>query len=163
MAAMYDYLIVGGETYYPTNIEGNSEFHIPIEPDKDMDCRLPLLDKKYEHITKYDKEGYVRTIIDGNTIVFLCFTPDDDGKLVLIAETDDEVSRDSFIEALEKVVLSDAPKAPTGEPVRKVHFLHRAIIITPIFIVVLIVTLVILSGIKPKKKEETEETIKINE
>ena len=92
--------------------------------------------------------------------MFLCFTPDDDGKLVLIAETDDEVSRDSFIEALEKVVLSDAPQAPTGEPVRKAHFLHRAIIITPIFIVVLIVTLVILSGIKPKKKEETEETNK---
>ncbi len=49
----YDYMIVGGETYYPTNIEGNSEFHIPIELDKDMEIQADTTAMSTPHLIDY--------------------------------------------------------------------------------------------------------------
>ncbi len=49
----YDYMIVGGETYYPVNSEGNSEFLIPIELDKDMEIQADTTAMSTPHLIDY--------------------------------------------------------------------------------------------------------------
>lgn len=62
----YDYMIVDGETYYPVNEDGNSEFIIPIELDKDMEVMADTTAMSTAHLIEYklkftilndDKEG----------------------------------------------------------------------------------------------------------
>ncbi|WP_408071321.1 ABC transporter substrate-binding protein [Butyrivibrio sp. JL13D10] len=49
----YDYMIVGGKTYYPVNSEGNSEFIIPIEFDKDMSVQADTTAMSQAHLIDY--------------------------------------------------------------------------------------------------------------
>ena len=49
----YDYMIVGGETYHPINTEGNSEFVIPVELDKDMEIQADTTAMSKPHLIDY--------------------------------------------------------------------------------------------------------------
>ncbi len=49
----YDYMIVGGETYYPVNKEGNSEFEIPVELDEDMQVQADTTAMSTPHLIDY--------------------------------------------------------------------------------------------------------------
>ncbi|WP_049945057.1 ABC transporter substrate-binding protein [Butyrivibrio sp. AC2005] len=49
----YDYMIVDGNTYYPVNTEGNSEFIIPIEIDKDMEIQADTTAMSQPHLIDY--------------------------------------------------------------------------------------------------------------
>ncbi len=49
----YDYMIVGGETYYPINTEGNSEFVIPVDLDKDMEIQADTTAMSTPHLIDY--------------------------------------------------------------------------------------------------------------
>ena len=49
----YDYMIVGGETYYPVNTEGNSEFIIPIELDKELPVQADTVAMSTPHLIDY--------------------------------------------------------------------------------------------------------------
>ena len=49
----YDYMIVDGETYYPVNEEGNSEFIIPVELDKDMAVQADTVAMSTPHLISY--------------------------------------------------------------------------------------------------------------
>ena len=49
----YDYMIVGGETYFPVNKEGNSEFLIPVELDTDMAVQADTTAMSTPHLIDY--------------------------------------------------------------------------------------------------------------
>ena len=49
----YDYMIVDGETYYPVNTEGNSEFEIPITLDKEMQVQADTTAMSKPHLIEY--------------------------------------------------------------------------------------------------------------
>ena len=49
----YDYMIVGGKTYYPVNTDGTSEFVIPIELDKDMSVQADTVAMSTPHLIDY--------------------------------------------------------------------------------------------------------------
>ncbi len=61
----YDYMIVGDETYYPVNSEGNSEFIIPIELDKDMAVQADTTAMSQPHLIDYQLRFTLITA-DGN-------------------------------------------------------------------------------------------------
>ena len=49
----YDYMIVDGTTYYPVNTEGNSEFLIPVEFDKDIAVQADTTAMSTPHLIDY--------------------------------------------------------------------------------------------------------------
>lgn len=49
----YDYMIVDGETYYPVNTDGNSEFEIPITLDKEMQVQADTTAMSKPHLIEY--------------------------------------------------------------------------------------------------------------
>ncbi len=49
----YDYMVVEGETYYPVNKEGNSQFLIPVEFDKDMAVQADTTAMSTPHLIDY--------------------------------------------------------------------------------------------------------------
>ena len=49
----YDYMIVDGNTYYPVNTEGNSEFRIPVELDRDMSVQADTVAMSEPHLIDY--------------------------------------------------------------------------------------------------------------
>ncbi len=49
----YDYMIVNGEKYLPVNTEGNSEFRIPVELDKDMSVQADTVAMSEPHLIDY--------------------------------------------------------------------------------------------------------------
>ncbi len=49
----YDYMVVDGNTYYPVNTEGNSEFEFPIVLDKDMNVQADTTAMSTPHLIDY--------------------------------------------------------------------------------------------------------------
>lgn len=49
----YDYMIVNGEKYLPVNTEGNSEFRIPVELDRDMSVQADTVAMSEPHLIDY--------------------------------------------------------------------------------------------------------------
>ncbi|WP_051204549.1 ABC transporter substrate-binding protein [Butyrivibrio sp. VCD2006] len=49
----YDYMIVDGETYYPVNTDGNSEFIIPVKLDEDMAVKADTVAMSTPHLIEY--------------------------------------------------------------------------------------------------------------
>ena len=49
----YDYMIVDGETFYPVNTEGNSEFDIPVTLDKEMEIQADTIAMSTPHLIDY--------------------------------------------------------------------------------------------------------------
>ncbi len=49
----YDYMIVDGNTYYPVNSEGNSEFVIPVRLDEDMEISADTTAMSTPHLIDY--------------------------------------------------------------------------------------------------------------
>ena len=49
----YDYMIVDGETFYPVNSEGNSEFVIPVTLGKEMDIQADTTAMSTPHLIDY--------------------------------------------------------------------------------------------------------------
>lgn len=49
----YDYMIVSGQTYYPVNEEGNSEFIIPVILDKEMQVQADTTAMSTPHLIDY--------------------------------------------------------------------------------------------------------------
>lgn len=49
----YDYMIVFGETYYPVNTEGNSEFDIPVTLGKEMEVQADTTAMSTPHLIDY--------------------------------------------------------------------------------------------------------------
>ncbi len=80
----YDFMIVDGETYYPVNEEGNSEFMIPIVMDEDMNVQANTTAMSTPHLIDYS----------------LRFTLEDPGQ-------------DLSEETISSFVQSDVSKAPT--------------------------------------------------
>ncbi len=76
----YDYMIVDGQTFYPVNEEGNSEFDIPITLDKEMHVQADTTAMSKPHLIEYtltftlekddaDKAGAPGEQEDTNSIV----------------------------------------------------------------------------------------------
>ena len=49
----YDFMIVGGETFYPVNTEGNSEFVIPVKLGKEMEIQADTTAMSTPHLIDY--------------------------------------------------------------------------------------------------------------
>ena len=50
----YDYMVVKGKKYYPVNTEGNSEFIIPVELEKDMAVQADTTAMSRAHLIDYN-------------------------------------------------------------------------------------------------------------
>ena len=49
----YDYMILNGETYYPVNTDGNSEFIIPVKLDEDIPVQADTVAMSTPHLIDY--------------------------------------------------------------------------------------------------------------